>query len=338
MASTATRALTRSVIARELGDPSTFSIEQHDPGEPGADQVRISVRAAGVSFADVLVAGGNYQIKPEVPFTPGSEISGVIESVGDGVDPARIGQRVCASAFGAAFGEAAIVPAKMALEIPDTMDFDEASIFRVSYATSYYALVTRANLRAGESVLVLGAGGAVGYAAIEIAAALGARVIGSASSEDKRALASKAGASEVVDSRSPTWREDVKAANGGKPVDVVIDPLGGEATERAFRSLAWNGRLLVIGFAGGGIPKLPTNLALLKGASLIGVDIRQFGIYEPEESAANVQSLFELYRAGKLHPPVAKRFPLEDFAAAMHLAQEGTTSGRIVLQMQSPDA
>lgn len=338
MASTATRALPRSVIARELGDPSTFSLESGDPGEPGPDQVRLSVRAAGVSFADVLVAGGNYQIKPDVPFTPGSEVSGVIDAVGSGVDAARIGQRVCASAFGSAFGEAAIVPAKLALEIPDSMDFDEASIFRVSYATSYYALVTRAKLRAGESVLVLGAGGAVGYAAIEIAAALGAHVIGSASTDDKRALARKAGAAEVVDSRSATWRDDVKAANGGKPVDVVIDPLGGEATELAFRSLAWNGRHLVIGFAGGGIPKLPTNLALLKGASLIGVDIRQFGIFEPDAAVANVQSLFELYRAGKLHPPVAKRFPLEEFAAAMHLAQEGTTSGRIVLQMRAPDA
>lgn len=325
----------RAVLAREFADPSTFALEPHDPGPPGPDHVRIGVRAAGVSFADVLVAEGKYQMKPELPFIPGSEVSGVIEAVGEGVDPSRISQRVCASAFGSAFSEAAIVPAKMALPIPDSMTFDEASVFRVSYATAYHALVQRGRLSAGESVLVLGAGGAVGYSAIEIAVALGGRVIGSASSEEKRALALQAGAAAVVDSRSPTWRDDVKAANGGRPIDVVVDPLGGDSTELAFRSLAWNGRLLVIGFIGGGIPKLPTNLALLKGASLIGVDIRQFGIREPEGAAANVRALFALYREGKLHPHIARRFAIEDFVAAMHLAREGVTAGRIVLQMNA---
>jgi NADPH2:quinone reductase len=214
------------------------------------------------------------------------------------------------------------------------MSFAEAAVFRVSYATAYHALVQRARMQPGETVLVLGAGGAVGYAAIEVAKALGARVIGSASSDAKRALAVAGGADAMVDSRSAAWRENVKAANGGRAVDVVIDPVGGEATEPAFRSLAWNGRHLVIGFAAGSIARLPVNLALLKGAALLGVDIRQFGEFEPEAAAANIDALFDLFGAGKLHPPIGRGYRLEEFATAMVEARRGTTAGRIVLTMR----
>lgn len=324
----------RAVVVREFGDPETFSLEEHDPGAPGPGKVRVAIHAAGVSFVDVLVAQGLYQLKPPLPFVPGSEFSGVIEAVGEGVDPARIGERVLGSAFGAAIGEAAVVPDKLTLAIPDGMSFAEAAVFRVSYATAYYALVQRGALKAGETLLVLGAGGAVGYAAIEVGKALGARVIGSASTDAKRALAIRGGADAAVDARSESWRDDVKAANDGKPVDVVVDPVGDAATEPAFRSLAWNGRHLVIGFAGGSIAKLPVNLALLKGAALVGVDIRQFGVFEPEASAANVQALFDLYRAGKLHPPIAQAFPLDDYVAAMRAARSGESAGRIVLTMR----
>lgn len=323
----------RSVVVEAFGDPETFALKEHDPGLPGPGMVRMRIHAAGVSYVDVLVAQGLYQLKPPLPFVPGSEFSGVIEAVGEGVDPARVGERVMASGFGAAFGEAAVIPAKLALAIPDAMDFATAAIFRVSYATVYHALVQRAALKAGETVLVLGAGGAVGYAAVEVARALGARVIGSASSQDKRDLALRGGADAVVDSGSRTWREDVKAANGGKPVDVVVDPIGGDATEPAFRSLAWNGRHLVIGFAGGYIPKLPVNLALLKGAALVGVDIRQFGEYEPELAAENLAALLDIYCEGKLHPPVAKTYPLALFATAMADAKSGRLAGRVVLTM-----
>lgn len=279
------------------------------------------------------MAEGNYQLKPPLPFVPGSEFAGIVEAVGEGVDRARIGQRVMGSAFGAAIGEACVIPAKLAVGIPDDMDFPTASIFRVSYATVYHALVQRAGLKAGETLLVLGAGGAVGYAAVEVANALGARVIASASSEAKRALALRGGADAAVDARSARWRDDVKAANGGRPVDVVLDPVGGDATEPAFRSLAWNGRHLVIGFAGGGIPRLPTNLALLKGAALVGVDVRQFGENEPEASAANIDALLSLYEAGKLHPPIARSYLLDDYVAAMNDAKSGETVGRIVITM-----
>ncbi|MET0369996.1 MAG: NADPH:quinone oxidoreductase family protein [Sphingobium sp.] len=326
--------MSRAVIIQQFGDPSTFSLEDREVPPPGPGKLTITIEAAGISYVDVLVAAGEYQLKPPLPFVPGSEFSGIVTAVGEGVDPARIGQRVLASAFGAAFAEESVVPAKLAHPIPDGMSFAEASVFRVSYATVYYALVQRGGLKPGETVLVLGAGGAVGYAAIQVAKALGAKVIGSASTETKRALATQGGADEVVDSRSASWREDVKAANGGKPGDIVIDPVGGEATEPAFRSLAWNGRHLVIGFAGGFIPKLPINLALLKGASLIGVDVRQFGEYEPEAAAANVAALFDLYRAGKLSPPIAKTYALDDFVPAMIEARSGETAGRIVLTMR----
>jgi NADPH2:quinone reductase len=214
------------------------------------------------------------------------------------------------------------------------MSFEEGSVFRVSYGTSYYALVQRGRLRAGETVLVLGAGGAVGYAAIQIAKALGAHVIGSASTEEKRALALQGGADATVDSRSPTWREDVKAANGGRAVDIVVDPVGGDAMEPAFRSLAWNGRLLVIGFASGTIARLPANLALLKGASLVGVDIRQFGEKFPEVYTANMAALFDLYARGHFHLPVSRVYPLSAYVEALREAFTGDVAGRIVLQMQ----
>ncbi|WEK42393.1 MAG: NADPH:quinone oxidoreductase family protein [Candidatus Sphingomonas colombiensis] len=326
--------MSRAVVIHAFGAPSTFRLEEREVPSPGPGKLTIKTHAAGVSFVDVLVSAGEYQLKPPLPFIPGSEFAGIVTAVGDGVDPARIGQRVLASAFGGAFAEESIVPAKLALPIPADMSFAEASVFRVSFATAYYALIQRGRLKAGETVLVLGAGGAVGYAAIEVAKALGATVIGSASSNAKRALAIAAGADAIVDSRSNTWRDDVKAANGGRAIDVVIDPIGGEATERAFRSLAWNGRLLVIGFAGGSIARLPVNLALLKGAALVGVDLRQFGDNEPEAAAANVAVLFELYEAGRLHPPIAKTYALDDFAAAMVDASTGETAGRIVLTMR----
>lgn len=326
--------MSRAVVIHEFGAPSGFALEERDVAAPGPGKLTIQVHAAGVSFVDVLVAAGEYQLKPPLPFIPGSEFSGVVAAVGDGVNPARLGQRVLTSAFGAAFAEESVVPAKLALPIPADMNFAEAAVFRVSYATAYYALVQRGRLQPGETVLVLGAGGAVGYATIEIAKALGATVIASASTTAKRALATSAGADHVIDARSERWRDDVKAANGGRAVDVVIDPIGGPATELAFRSLAWNGRLLVIGFAGGEIAKLPVNLALLKGASLIGVDVRQFGDCEPEAAAANIAELFALYEAGGIRPPIAKTYPLDEFVAAMVDARSGETAGRIVLTMR----
>jgi len=327
-----TAPLLRAVRADELGPPENYALVDYDPGPPSPTQVSISIRAAGISFVDVLTAGGGYQVKPPVPFIPGSECAGVVTAVGAEVSGLAIGDRVVASGWGGMFADATNLPARTVRKMPEALSFAEAAVFPVSYATAWHALVDRGSLKAGETLLVLGAGGATGYAAVQIGRHLGARVIGSASSEEKRALATAGGADAVIEARGDDWREQVKAANGGKGVDVVFDPVGGEATDPAFRSLAWNGRHLVIGFPGG-IAALKTNLPLLKGASLIGVDIRQFGIFEPEKSESNRDRVFALAGEGTLRPAVARAYPLEEFRAAMTDAAAGKSAGRIVLVM-----
>lgn len=324
--------MTRAVKAEALGPPEAYALVDHDPGAPSPTQVRIAVKAAGISFVDVLTAAGGYQVKPPVPFVPGSECAGIVEAVGSEVEGLNVGDKVVGSGWGGLFADAAILPARSIRRMPEALSFEEAAVFPVSYATAWHALVDRGRLQPGETLLVLGAGGATGYAAVQIGKHLGARVIGSASSEDKRALAMAGGADAVVDARAEDWRDAVKAANDGKGVDLVFDPVGGEATEPAFRSLAWNGRHLVIGFPGG-IAALRTNLPLLKGASLVGVDIRQFGIFEPEKSEANRDTVYALAGEGKLRPAIAKAYDIEDFRAAMTDAAEGKRAGRIVLTM-----
>lgn len=327
-----TAPLPRAVRADELGPPENYILVDHDLGPPSPTQVRISIRAAGISFVDVLTAGGGYQVKPPVPFIPGSECAGVIEAIGAEVTGLAIGDKVVASGWGGMFAEATNLPARVVRKMPEALSFEEAAVFPVSYATAWHALVDRGGLKAGETLLVLGAGGATGYAAVQIGKLLGARVIGAASDEAKRALATAGGADAVVDARSADWREAVKAANDGKGVDVVFDPVGGEATDPAFRSLGWNGRHLVIGFPAG-MTALKTNLPLLKGASLIGVDVRQFGIFEAEKSEANRDTVFALAGEGKLRPAVARTYRLEDFRSAMADAAAGKSAGRIVLVM-----
>jgi len=324
----------RAVVAREFGPPSTFRIEDAPAPEPGAGQLRIGVYAAGLSFFDVLVAEGGYQLKPRLPFTPGSEFAGVVEALGPDVRGLSVGDRVSASSFGGALAEKAVVPAGAAAPIPDGMTFEEASVFRMSYGTAYHALVQRGRLQPGETVLVLGAGGAVGAACVQLAKALGGKVIASASSEAKRELAREMGADATLQTGAEDWRDRIKEITDGRGVDIVVDPVGGEATELAFRSLAWKGRHLVIGFAAG-IARLPTNLPLLKGAELVGVDTRQFGEREPALARENQQRLLELYAEGALRPHIAHAFPLERFAEAMTAAREGSAAGRIVVRMAS---
>lgn len=322
----------RAVSANQLGPPESCRLIEHDPGAPGPGEVRIAIKAAGVSYVDVLTAAGNYQVKPPVPFIPGSECAGVIEALGDGVSGFAVGDAVVASAWGGLFADAANIKASSVRPAPAGLSFAEAAVFPISYYTARYALVERAHLQPGETLLVLGAGGATGYAAVQLGKHLGARVIASASSKAKRALALEGGADAVVDARSDNWREQVKSANNGPNgrggVDVVFDPVGGEASEPAFRSLGWNGRHLVVGFTAG-IAALRTNLPLLKGASLIGVDLRQFGLNQPEAAAQNMAEVFRL--AGVLKPAIAKIYPLDAFAEAMQAAASGSEAGRVVL-------
>lgn len=322
----------RAVVAEQFGPPESYALRELPPKPLGPDQVRIALRAAGISYVDVLTAAGNYQVKPPLPFVPGSEAAGIVTEVGGEVAGLAPGDAVVGSGWGGMFADETVLPARAVKPIPPGMDFATAAVFPVSYATAWHALVDRGQVRAGETVLVLGAGGATGYAAVQVARHLGARVIASASSEAKRALALAGGADASVEAGSEGWREAVRAANGGAPVDVVFDPVGGEATDPAFRALGWGGRHLVIGFPAG-IAALRTNLPLLKGASLVGVDIRQFGEREPARAAANRETVFALGGAGVFKPAIARTYPLERFAEAMSEAAKGITAGRIVLTM-----
>ena len=324
--------MSRAIISEQFGPPEAFALREITLDPPGEGQVQVAIKAAGISFVDVLTAAGQYQVKPPLPFIPGSEFAGVVECVGQGVTQLKVGDKVMGSSWGGVFAEALNVRAANLRIVPESLGFAEAAVLPVSYQTAHYALAYRAKLQAGETLLVLGAGGATGYAAVQLGKHFGAKVIASASSPAKRELALAGGADVAIDARAEDWREQIKAATNGLGIDVVFDPVGGEASEPAFRSLAWNGRHLVVGFPGG-IAALRTNLPLLKGASLIGVDIRQFGINEPDNAAANVAAVFALAEAGAIRPAIARTYPLADFAEAMNAAQAGQEAGRIVLEM-----
>jgi len=324
--------LNRAVIADALGPLENFSLRPWDPGPPAAGHVRVTIKAAGVSFVDVLNAMGKYQGRAPTPFIPGSECSGVVDVVGAGVSGFRPGQAVVATSWGGIFATSANFPASSVSPMPDTLGFVEGAVFMVSVTTAWHALVDRGHLRRGDSLLVLGAGGATGCAAVQIGKYLGAGVIASASTAEKREISMAAGADTQIDARSDTWREDVRSAGHGKPVDVVFDPVGGSATERAFRTLAWNGRHLIVGFPGG-VAALPANLPLLKGASLIGVNLQQLSVHEPDRAAANTQKAMQLGSEGHFRPVIGRTFPLERFADAMAAAATGEIAGRIVIEL-----
>lgn len=323
----------RAVIADEFGPPETYRLDEFDPGSPGKGEVRVAIKAAGVSFVDVLTAMGKYQFHPPLPFIPGSEYAGIVEEVGEGVTGFAPGDRVFGSSMGGIFAEANTFPAANVNKVPEGMALEAAAIFPVNYLTAYYALADRGRARKGETLLVLGAAGGTGFAAIQVGRHLGLRVIASASSEEKRQAALAGGADVVVETGADDWRDKVKAANDGEPVDIVFDPVGGDATELAFRTLGYDGRHLVIGFPAG-IAALKTNLPLLKSASLVGVQMRDHALKRPQEAEANRHKVMELAGAGIFNPAIAKRYPLEDYVAAMNEAFSGKAAGRIVLTME----
>lgn len=324
--------MTRAVIGREFGPPESYALEDFAPKAVGPGEVRVAVKAIGVSYVDVLTAMGKYQVTPPLPFIPGSECAGVVEEVGEGVTHLAPGDRVMGSSFGGIFAEANTFRASSFDKVPDALSLEQAAVFKPSYMTGYHALVDRGRLRAGETLLVLGAGGATGVAAIQVGKQLGARVIASASSQAKRDIALAAGADAAIDTRSPTWRDDLKAANGGKGIDVVFDPVGGDMTDPAFRSLGYDGRYLVVGFTGG-ISSLKTNLPLVKTASLIGVQLRVSLSEEPEKAVAAARAILDGAARGALAPVIGKTYGLEDYAAAMQDAFEGRTAGRVVMRV-----
>jgi NADPH2:quinone reductase len=294
--------------------------------------VRIKVAACGVGYVDALVSLGRYQVKPALPHTPGGEAGGVVDALGEGVAGLAVGDRVMAQVRGG-FAQYALAPAAGVLRIPEAMSFEQASGFRINYLTALHGLRDRAALQPGERLLVLGAAGGVGMAALQVGRALGAEVIAACSSDEKRAFALVQGAAHAIDTAPEGWRDRLKAAAGGRGVDVVFDPVCGPLFELAFRSLAWRGRHLVIGFAGGPIPALPANLPLMKGAGLIGVDVRQFPLFEPDRASAYLDELLGWVAEGRIVPPVGRVFGFEAAREALTFALSGAGIGKTVLRV-----
>ena len=299
--------------------------------EPAAGQVRIAIHAASLNFPDLLTVQNKYQIKPPLPFVPGSEFSGTVEALGEGVRHLKLGDRVATIGVSGGFGTHACVDAAAVMPLPPGFALDDAAAFAFTYGTSHHALIDRAALRAGETVLVLGAAGGVGSAAVQIAKAAGARVIAAASSDEKGAFCRELGADAVVNTSRDNLREALKLATEGQGPDVVYDPVGGELAEAAFRSIAWRGRYLVVGFAAGPIPALPWNLALLKGASLVGVFWGDFVRREPKAFRAGMTELFAWYGQGKVKPAIDSRLPMSALAEAYARMASRQVRGKLLL-------
>ena len=298
---------------------------------PAEGQVLIQIKAASLNFPDILIVQNKYQHKPALPFVPGSEYAGVIEAVGPGVTHLKVGQNVACLSGTGGFGTHTLAPAAMCMPLPAGFSYVDAAAFIMIYATSYHALVDRAQLKAGESVLILGAAGGVGTSAIQIAKAMGARVIAAASSDEKCALCKSIGADETINYATENLRERIKALTDGKGPDVIYDPVGGEYTEPAFRSIAWRGRYLVVGFAAGPIPALPFNLMLLKGASVVGVFWGDFAKKEPKVNAAMMAELASWYAQGKIKPVIDSTMPMAELKAAYaHMGSRGV-KGKLVM-------
>jgi NADPH2:quinone reductase len=298
---------------------------------PGPGEVLIAIKAASLNFPDLLIVQNKYQMKPALPFVPGSEYAGIVEAVGDGVKHLKVGQSVACLSGTGGFGTHTIASAAMCMPLPPGFPHVDAAAFIMIYATSHHALVDRAQLKAGETVLVLGAAGGVGTSAIQIAKLMGAKVIAAASTDEKCALCKSIGADITINYTTENLRDAIKAATDGKGPDVIYDPVGGDFAEPAFRSIAWRGRYLVVGFASGPIPSLPLNLTLLKGASIVGVFWGGFAKQEPKASAAAMAELAQWYLEGKIKPVIDRTMPMSELKAAYaHMGSRGVM-GKLVM-------
>ena len=321
----------KAILCKQHGPPETLVVDDVPEPTAGPGQVVIDVRASGVNFPDVLIIENKYQFKPPLPFSPGGEVSGVVQECGDGVTGLQPGDRVLASCGIGGFAERVAVAESNAIPIPDTMDFESAAAFLMTYGTSHYALADRGALATGETLLVLGAAGGVGLAAVELGKAMGARVIAAASSPEKLEVCREHGADECIDYEKEDFRKRVKELTEGRGVDVCYDPVGGDYAEPALRSMAWGGRFLVIGFAAGDIPRVPLNLALLKSCSIVGVFWGAFVGRDPEQNARYIAELMSLYERGLLRPRISARYPFENVAEALRDLSERRVRGKVVL-------
>jgi NADPH:quinone reductase len=321
----------RAVLCKEWAGPEKLVVEDVAslPIKDGA--VRIAVHAVGINFADLLLISGTYQEKPPFPFTPGMEVSGTVDEVGAGVSSLKVGDRVMALTGTGAYAEEVVIDANRVYKIPDKMDFVSAAGFPVTYGTSHGAFDWRAHLKAGEWLLVFGAAGGVGLTAVEIGKAMGAKVIACANGPEKLAIAQEHGADHLIDYSKEDIRERVKAITGGRGADVVYDPVGGDAFDASLRSIAWGGRLIVIGFASGRIPQAPANILLVKNIDVIGFYWGSYQVRKPELLRDSYAKLFRWYEEGKLKPHTSAQLDLKDVAKAMELLRQRKSTGKVVL-------
>ena len=324
----------KAVLCKSFGPAEHLVLEEIASPQPKKNEILLDVHAAGVNFPDTLIIEGKYQFKPPFPFSPGGEAAGVVAAVGEKVSHVKPGDRVMALTGWGSFAEQVAVPAYSVMQIPKGMDFNTAAAFGMTYGTSMHALKDRANLQPGETLLVLGASGGVGLAAVEIGKAMGAKVIAAASSAEKLAVAQAAGADELINYTEASLKDEVKRLTGGMGADVIYDPVGGDLFDQAIRSIAWNGRLLVVGFASGRIPDLPVNLTLLKGAAVVGVFWGSFAQRQPQDNLANFQQLFAWFAEGKLKPLVSQTFPLTQAADAINALGQRKAVGKVVVQVR----
>ncbi|MEJ5895990.1 NADPH:quinone oxidoreductase family protein [Aquabacterium sp. G14] len=318
-------------ICNELSGPDALTWQDAPTPEPGPGEVRVAIKAASLNFPDLLIVQGKYQMKPPLPFVPGAEFAGVVEAVGDGVKHLSVGSHVAGFGGTGGFGTHTISKATVLMPLPPAFSFEDAAAFLCTYGTTYHGLMDRAALKAGETVLVLGAAGGVGTAAIQIAKAAGAKVIAAASTDEKCALCKELGADATINYSTQNLRDELKTLTEGKGPDVIYDPVGGDLTEQAFRSIGWRGRLLVVGFANGAIPSLPLNLTLLKGASVMGVFWGEFARREPQNNAACLMQLAAWYMEGKIKPVIEHKLPMSQLKEAFALMGTRQVRGKVVL-------
>ena len=322
----------RAVLCRTLGNTADLRVEQVAAPVLGAGEVRVGVKAAGVNFPDILMVEGKYQVKPELPFIPGLEVAGIVLECAAGITHVKPGDRVLAFARkGGGFAEEIVLPAAIVTPIPDAMDFVTAAAFPVAYGTAHFALEARGSLKKGETLVVLGAAGGVGIAAIECGKRLGARVIAAAGGADKLAIAREHGADEVIDYKAENLRDRIRALTDGRGADVVFDPVGGSAFDACVRAINWEGRILVIGFASGDIPKVATNLVLVKNFSVIGVVFGEQSLRFPNSTRERLGRLLVDYAAGAYKPRVWKTYPIEQAPAALADMTARRVTGKMVL-------
>jgi len=321
----------RAVLVDRLVEPRELRVSETSDPELFPGGLAVDVKAAGCNFFDILMVQGRYQVKPPLPFIPGAEVAGIVSAVGAEVDGFRVGDRILATVPYGAFAEQVVTPARAAWRMPDGMTFEEGAALPIVYPTSYAALVLRAALRPGETLLVHAAAGGVGLAAVQIGTALGARVLATAGGPEKLAIAKEAGADECIDYRADDWPERVKAATQGRGADVIYDSVGGDVLDQSLKCIAWNGRLLVIGFAGGRIPEIKANRILLKNIAVVGLHWGAYLTHEPARVPEVFAALFELYARGAIRPVIGARYPLDRVADALEALGSRRTHGKLVL-------